>query len=919
MAASRNATQSPPRQAAAPQTIRSIVRTQTSRSVDSVKQAAKRITWSGAKPYDDCDGNDSDTGYAGGPFRGAEETGVPSESNLSSNGIRVWYDSYTTIDWIHDSIKESSRLRRIRGLRGFRGLAINAWDRSQGWLIVTLTGILTSIVAGAIVESEAVLFDLKDGYCSKDWKLAKRFCCPYGGDQDWDRDPALALSHSNTTRSTLPWKSRGLLTGPGTELLAGWAGPVARSPKWASAHATRAGTTAEDCPGWTRWSELLSASGRSSWLGDYGVYVLVALLWASVACLMTLYLTSSELYVSRKDVQKGARPTTSSVPAEGPAQTDLRRDGDISDERTRLLSPTKRSRSYTSTPQSTSTSAMPAKALAQYASDLRAQAANAPRKVLYFGSGSGISEIKCILSGFVIHGYLGFWTLFTKSVGLTLAVASGLSLGKEGPFVHIASCVGNIVCRLFDKYDRNESKRREILSCACAAGVAVAFGAPVGGVLFSFEEVSYYFPAKVMFRSFFCAMIAAAGLRFIDPFGTSKIVLFQVSYDKDWAFQELPLFVLLGVFGGLYGALFTRLNMIWSKRVRAKTWMATHPLLEVLLVTLVTVTVSFLNDYTKMGGPELITDLFSECHEHESLDGLCVSQPSQLGPLVSSIAWAMIVRGLLTIVTFGIKLPAGIFIPSLAVGACFGRIVGLLVQWLQWTRPHLGFFSWCSASDDACIVPGIYAMVGAAATLSGVTRTSVSLAVIMFELTGTLTYSIPIMVSILVARTLADALEHKGIYDLVMEFSGLPYLDAKASYTWRGVTVADAMDTGIEYIHLDENNTVTSLRAKIERLALGHGYADGGFPLVWSQGTQGFRMAGYIAAQELEHGLKALADTISTPDLEATVCTFSHLPRGQSAGATEDGEIDEDNGHMRDSIFLSTTDLRDLSRYVDKA
>jgi chloride channel 3/4/5 len=97
---------------------------------------------------------------------------------------------------------------------------------------------------------------------------------------------------------------------------------------------------------------------------------------------------------------------------------------------------------------------------------------------------------------------------------LALAVASGLSLGKEGPFVHIASCVGNIVSRFFSKYENNEgkslyftqsiifivcttAKRREILSAACAAGVAVAFGAPIGGTLFSLEEVSYFFPPKV--------------------------------------------------------------------------------------------------------------------------------------------------------------------------------------------------------------------------------------------------------------------------------------------------------------------------------------------------------------------------------------------------------------------------------------
>lgn len=182
--------------------------------------------------------------------------------------------------------------------------------------------------------------------------------------------------------------------------------------------------------------------------------------------------------------------------------TETQQQAQSSTERSPLLtSSTKRpnTTSYTSpSPDAANASnAVPPKLLAQIANHVRAQEALPPRKVLYFGSGSGISEVKCILSGFVIHGYLGFWTLFTKSVGLTLSVASGLSLGKEGPFVHIASCVGNIVCRVFPKYETNESKRREILSCACAAGVAVAFGAPVGGVLFSLEEVSYYFPAKV--------------------------------------------------------------------------------------------------------------------------------------------------------------------------------------------------------------------------------------------------------------------------------------------------------------------------------------------------------------------------------------------------------------------------------------
>jgi chloride channel 3/4/5 len=128
--------------------------------------------------------------------------------------------------------------------------------------------------------------------------------------------------------------------------------------------------------------------------------------------------------------------------------------------------------------------------------------------VYYSAAGSGVAEVKVILSGFVLHGYLGVRTLTIKTLGLILSVASGLSLGKEGPYVHIATCVGNVACRLFSKYNHNDGKRREVLSASAASGVAVAFGAPIGGVLFSLEEVSYYFPPKTLFRTFFCCIVS---------------------------------------------------------------------------------------------------------------------------------------------------------------------------------------------------------------------------------------------------------------------------------------------------------------------------------------------------------------------------------------------------------------------------
>ncbi|MBE3049203.1 chloride channel protein, partial [Candidatus Bathyarchaeota archaeon] len=127
-----------------------------------------------------------------------------------------------------------------------------------------------------------------------------------------------------------------------------------------------------------------------------------------------------------------------------------------------------------------------------------------------YAAGSGISEIKVIIAGFVMKGFLGAWTLLIKSVALPLAIGSGLSVGKEGPSVHYAVCTGNVISQLFSKYRRSATKTREVLCACAAAGVAVAFGSPIGGVLFSLEEMAGYFPLKTLWRSYFCALVATS-------------------------------------------------------------------------------------------------------------------------------------------------------------------------------------------------------------------------------------------------------------------------------------------------------------------------------------------------------------------------------------------------------------------------
>lgn len=115
--------------------------------------------------------------------------------------------------------------------------------------------------------------------------------------------------------------------------------------------------------------------------------------------------------------------------------------------------------------------------------------------------------------------------------------------------------------------------------------------------------------------------------------------------------------------------------------------------------------------------------------------------------MVFSLLIATILRVLLVIISYGCKVPAGIFVPSMAIGASFGRMVGILVQALHESFPDSSFFAACEP-DVPCITPGTYAFLGAAAALSGIMHLTVSVVVIMFEITGALVYILPTMVGL---------------------------------------------------------------------------------------------------------------------------------------------------------------------------
>jgi chloride channel 3/4/5 len=172
-------------------------------------------------------------------------------------------------------------------------------------------------------------------------------------------------------------------------------------------------------------------------------------------------------------------------------------------------------------------------------------AATSVKLVALYAAGSGLAQIKVILGGFIIKGFFTTNVLMVKSFGMVLSIASGLTVGGEGPVIHTALCIGNLFGKIFSRIQANEAKKRQLLSTAAAIGMAAAFNAPIGGVLYSLEEISYYFPHGTMWRSFLGSLIAVIILRVIQPVAIAEAGV----DDRAWQWIELPVFILLGVLG----------------------------------------------------------------------------------------------------------------------------------------------------------------------------------------------------------------------------------------------------------------------------------------------------------------------------------------------------------------------------------
>ncbi|XP_063306511.1 chloride channel protein C-like isoform X2 [Pelobates fuscus] len=515
------------------------------------------------------------------------------------------------------------------------------------------------------------------------------------------------------------------------------------------------------------------------------------------------------------------------------------------------------------------------------------------------GSSSGLPEVIGYLNGASLRHIFNIRTFFGTFFSCALAVAAGLFCGPEGPMIHVGAVVGcglsqfksdtlriNLPC--FTRF-RNSADKRQFITAGAAAGIASVFRAPVGGLLFALEEVASFWDIKLAWQTFFCCLIASfttevlsssfGGFEYEGYFGFLKAeqrITFWVKNLLDMSVLAFIPTIILGVIGGLLGALFVFLNVRINK-VRIKLFSAVKrkwlrqisKLLETLLLLVVTMTVTVFVPYFFPCTEDPVTYQFLNSSEDSLGDHLpwdvseynCPPATTWIGPdgilnsnytinqaaalLVKNgkqgipllfqrgnhekfgfpaLFTALVLYFCISCWTAGTAAATGLVVPMLYTGALFGRTVGLIMVYIFGVQND-EHWTW--------IDPGLFATIGAAAYFAGVSRLTISLTIIMVELTNDVQSIMLIMVAVMVGKTVGDYFNH-SLFSSLLHLKCIPHLEAepnvvhgKKKVNLELFAAKDVMKK-CKAIHLKEN--VFSLASILNDTTYN------GFPVVYSPG-----------------------------------------------------------------------------------
>ena len=346
------------------------------------------------------------------------------------------------------------------------------------------------------------------------------------------------------------------------------------------------------------------------------------------------------------------------------------------------------------------------------------------------------------------QGNLSARSSFVKCASAAFSIASGGSIGREGPLVQLAAVIASLVGRAIKL---PTARLRLLVACGAAGGIASAYNAPIGGALFVAEIILGTLSMESFGPLVFSSVIATLTVRqFLGTDPLYEISMPLVKLSSNW--EILP-HLLLGLVAGLAAPWFLR-GLRASERLFAATRLP--PYARLALGGAVVGALAVVYPEVCGNGYSVVNALL---HAHW---------------VWQTVLAVLILKLVATAATFGSGAVGGVFTPTLFAGASIGYLFGLGVRALWPGTPP---------------VVSVFILVGMGALLAATTHAPIMAIIMLFEMTLDYGIILPLMLACVIAHYTASAVEPASIYSESLKRKGAAFVRQQLA----ALRVADLM------------------------------------------------------------------------------------------------------------------------------